>query len=458
MLKIHQLFLRTFISIFLAILVILSTLVYFWSKNVYIGQVEKNLIQNIDTLSIVLKDLENIDIVVKDLKARIQHRITIIDEKGNVIAESDKDKTLMENHSSRVEVLEAKEFGVGKSIRVSKTVNKELLYVAKKVIIDRKIYFIRMSDYTNNIVDNFMKLAFQVFGLIFIFLTISFIITYMISLKIKNETDKILKFLTQLSSKKPSYDLTSDFTYEFHKITKLLNKVATRLAKKSKEKSKQNAKLKLANKQKDEIISAISHEFKNPIAIISGYSETILNDDEIPEAMKKRFLQKIMKTSAKMTYLIDKLRLSVKLDENKQELNLTNVELKSLCEDIVEDLLETYKTRDIEVQGLEKTIKADEALIAMAISNLIENALKYSDDTVYVVIQDDCITIIDHGIGIKENDLEQIQNKFYRVSANGWDNSLGLGLFIVSSIIKLHNFEFKITSEQDKGSKFSILY
>lgn len=458
MLKIHQLFLRTFISIFLAILVTLSILVYFWSKNVYISQVEKNLIQNIDTLSIVLKDLNNIDVVVKDLKVRIKHRITIIDEKGNVIAESDEDKELMENHSNRVEVLDAKEFGVGKSIRVSKTVNKELLYVAKKVVIDRKIYFIRMSDYTNNIVDNFMKLAFQVFGLIFIFLTISFIITYMISLKIKQETDKILRFLMELSSKKSSFDLSSDFTYEFHKITKLLNKVANRLAKKSKEKSKQNAKLKLANKQKDEIISAISHEFKNPIAIISGYSETILNDDEIPEPMKKKFLQKIMKTSQKMTYLIDKLRLSVKLDENKQELTLTTVNLKNLCTDIAEDLKENYKNRDIEIQGIEKIIQADEALLAMAISNLVENALKYSEDTVYIVIQEEAVTIIDHGIGINENELNQIQNKFYRVSANGWDNSLGLGLFIVNSIVKLHSFELKITSELDKGSNFSILY
>lgn len=458
MLKIHQLFVRTFISIFLSILVILSILVYFWSKNVYMEQVEKNLIQNIDTLSIVLKDLNNIDVVVKDLKARIKHRITIIDEKGNVVAESDKDKDLMENHSNRIEILDAKEFGIGNSIRVSKTVNKELLYVAKKVVINKRIYFIRMSDYTNNIVDNFMKLAFQVFGLIFLFLTISFIITYLISLKIKLETDKILKFLTQLASKKPAYDLKSEFTYEFHKITKLLNKVAHRLEKKSKEKSKQNAKLKLANKQKDEIISAISHEFKNPIAIISGYSETILNDDEIPQVMKKKFLQKIMKTSHKMTYLIDKLRLSVKLDENKQELTLSNVNLKTLCEDIAEDLKENYKDRDIEIQGIEKTITADEALIAMAISNLIENALKYSDETVYVVIQHDNLTVIDNGIGINENELNQIQNKFYRVSANGWDNSLGLGLFIVNSIVKLHNFDMKITSEPEVGSKFSILY
>ena len=458
MLKIHQLFLRTFLSIFLIILVVLSILVYFWSKNVYVNQVEQNLIQNIDTMSIVLKDLKNIDTVVKDLNTRINHRITVIDEKGNVIAESDKDKSLMENHSNRDEILQAKDFGIGKSIRQSTTLDEELLYIAKKVTINKNIYFIRMADYTNRMLDNFLKLSLQVFGLIFIFLAISFMITYIISLKIKQETENILEFLTQLSSKKPSFVLKSEFTYEFHKITKLLNKVSNRLTKRSKEKSKQNAKLKLANKQKDEIISAISHEFKNPIAVILGYSETILNDDDLPQTMKKKFLHKIVKTSEKMTYLIDKLRLSVKLDENKQELHKKNIDLKELCIDIADELKESYKSREIKIQGTRKAILADEALLSMAISNLIENALKYSDDEVIVDITNSHIAIIDNGIGISEDDLEQIKNKFYRVASNGWDNSLGLGLFIVNSIIKLHNFGLLIESESDKGSKFTIFY
>ena len=79
-----------------------------------------------DTFSIVLKDLKNIDTIIKDLKSQINLRITIIDERGNVIAESDKDKNLMENHSNREEVLQAKDFGIGKIVRFSNTINKVL--------------------------------------------------------------------------------------------------------------------------------------------------------------------------------------------------------------------------------------------------------------------------------------------------------------------------------------------
>jgi len=458
LLKIHQLFIRTFILIFIAITLSLSVITYFWSKNIYLDQIEKNLIQNIDTFSIVLKDLDHIDTIIKDLKAGINLRITIIDEKGNVIAESDKDKTLLENHGTRAEVLEAKDYGIGKSLRYSTTINKELLYIAKKVTINKRIYFIRMADYTDKITENFMKLTAQIFGFVAFFLIVGFVASYYISLRIKTETETILKFLTELSTKKPSFALHSTFTLEFHKITKLLNKVAIKLSKKEKQKAKQNAKLKLANRQKDEIISALSHEFKNPIAIISGYSETIMSDEDMPASMKTKFLTKIHSNANKMSHIIDKLRLTLKLEEGKQELMLTPCSMRTLLEDIISDLKDNYKTREIYIEGDDVTLNVDETLISMALSNLIENALKYSEDEVTVKISSDCIEVIDKGIGIEPKELEKIKHKFYRVSKNGWNNSLGLGLFIVQSILSLHSFNLDISSEHHVGSKFTIKY
>lgn len=458
MLKIHQLFLRTFVLIFLGILLTLSVVTYFWSKNIYINQIEKNLVQNIDTFSIVLKDLNNIHTIIEDLKSSINLRITIIDESGHVIAESDEDKELMENHSQREEVLNANNYGIGKAVRFSDTINKELLYIAKKVTINGKVYFVRMADYTNKITDNFMKLSIQIFALITFFLIIGLLVTYFISLKIKNETDSILSFLTELSNKKPTYTLNSKYTLEFYQITRLLNKVALKLSKKDKQKAKQTAKLKIANRQKDEIISALSHEFKNPIAIISGYSETILNDDEMPLVMKEKFLKKIHSNANKMSHIIDKLRLTLKLEEGKQELVLLPCSIKKILEDIIPDLEEKYKNREVFIVGEDFKLNVDETLISMAISNLIENALKYSEDEVTIELTKTSIIIKDKGIGIEERELEKIKNKFYRVSNNGWNNSLGLGLFIVQSILSLHNFKLEINSEFDKGSEFTINY
>lgn len=458
MLKIHQLFIRTFSLIFILMLIVLSTTTYYWSKNIYLTQIEKNLSQNIDSLSIALTSFNNLNYVIKTFKSKTALRITIIDEKGNVVADSDKEKSQMENHSNRYEIIHAKHEGYGKTIRFSKTLNQELLYVAKKIVIDDNIYYVRLADYTEKITENFTSLTYQIVAFITLFIIMAFSITYFLSIKIKNETNSILNYLIELSHNKPKYELHSDFSEEFNKITRLLNKVSQRLSKREKQKAKQTAKLKLANRQKDEIISAISHEFKNPIAIISGYSETILNDKDLPDAMKEKFLNKIYSNGNKMSHIIDKLRLTLKLEEGKQEITTINCSIKNICEDIISDLNEKYKNQNIILEGNDLKLKIDETLFSMALSNLIENALKYSEDEVVVKFENNSISIIDMGIGINEEELAKIDQKFYRVSQNGWNNSLGLGLFIVHSILKLHDFKLEIKSELDKGSKFIIKY
>ncbi len=458
MLKIHQLFIRTFTIIFLLMLIVLSTTVYYWSKHNYLSQIEKNLSQNIDSLSISLTSFENLDYIIKTFKSKTGLRITIIDEKGQVIEDSDKKVDKMENHATRYEIVHAKYEEYGKTIRFSKTIQEELLYVAKKIVINDNIYYVRLADYTTKIKENFTSLAYQIIGFIALFLVMAFIITYFLSIKIKDETNNILNFLIEMSNKKPTYKLYSEFSEEFNKITKLLNKVAFKLSKKEKQKAKHTAKLKLANRQKDEIISALSHEFKNPIAIISGYSETILNDKELPENIKEKFLKKIHLSGDKMSYIIDKLRLTLKLEEGKQQIITTNCSTLSICEDIILDLQGRYKDRELIIEGDDINLEVDETLFSMALSNLIENALKYSEDKIVIKINKNSIKVIDKGIGIKESDIKKINQKFYRVSQNGWNNSLGLGLFIVHSILKLHNFKLNIKSEITKGSEFSIFY
>ena len=457
MLKIHQHFFRSYIIVFFAILLGTGISSYFWVKSIHIEQTEKNLSQNIDSLSISLNSLENLPYIVKALKKATGLRITIIDENGIVIEDSDKNKNEMENHKKRVEIIHAKFDQIGKSIRFSETVKKDLLYIAKKVKINNQIIYIRMSDYVNLLQDDFFKLSAQITAIFALFFLIAFFISFKISKKIEEETDSISDFLKNLTKKNYTTSVPSKYTQEFFNITNLLNEVSRTLLKREKQKEKHTSKLKLANRQKDEIISAISHEFKNPIAIISGYSETLLNDKALPSSMTEKFLEKIYSNSHKMSQLIDRLRLTVKLEEGKLQNTYTSCSLLKLTHEIVSDLKLKYKQREIFISGSEITIQMDETLFTIAISNLIENALKYSEDDVTVTINNEGIHISDTGIGISQHDLDKITNKFYRVSKNEWNNSLGLGLFIVQRIISLHKFKLEIKSEVHKGSQFSIL-
>lgn len=463
MLKIHQLFLRSFILIFSSILFCISIISYFWLKATYIEEVERNLSQNIDSFSISLSHLNDLDNQVKKLKEKTHLRITIIDEKGVVIAESDKDKTTMDNHLNREEIVNMNEEGVGKVIRKSDSVHKEMLNVVKRVNINNQLIYIRMGDYLTHVESRFVQLTLQICLIFAIFLLFTLLIIYIISNRLQLQTDKILFFLTKLSKKEGwnkanLKSLNSSYTLEFYQISKLLRKVAIKLSKKEKLKSKHTAKLKLANQQKDEIISAISHEFKNPIAIISGYTETILTDKNLPLAMRENFLKKIYSNANKMSALIDRLRLSLKLEENKQEGFFKPCSLQKMCQEIISDLKQKYKNREIIVTGEDVTLNIDETLMSIAIGNLIENALKYSDEKVTVELTPEDIKVVDMGIGIDAKDLERIKNKFYRVSKNNWNNSLGLGLFIVLKILRIHHFDLQIESELNFGSKFIIKF
>ena len=461
MLKIHQLFLRTYLAIFVAILITVTLSTYFWAKNLYLNQVEKNLIQNIDILSVILedtKDINSIKDIIKDLSKKLNLRISIINENGEVVAESHKNIEDIKNHSNRVEIIEARNIGLGKDTRVSETLNKDLIYIAKKVSFNEEIYYLRMADYTNKITDNFKKLTFEIFIYISFFLIIAFISTYFISIKIQRETDSILYFLKEITNKKKPIFLQSNYTFEFYKIAKLLNKVAKKLSKKDEIKAKHTAKLTLANRQKDDIISAISHEFKNPIAIISGYSQTLIEDENLSPTLKIKFLNKILSNSNKMSQIVDKLRLTLKLQDNNHKLILNKVSIKKIVENSISDLKIKYKNREIKVFGVDKEINADEILIGIAISNLIENALKYSQEDVIIEINENSISITDKGIGISQENLENIFKKYYRATSNNWNNSLGLGLFIVKSILNVHNFKLEIDSKIGNGSTFKIYY
>ncbi|MGJ0317382.1 ATP-binding protein [Aliarcobacter cryaerophilus] len=461
MLKIHQLFLRTYLAIFVAILITVTLSTYFWAKNLYLNQVEKNLIQNIDILSVILedtKDINSIKDIIKDLSKKLNLRISIINENGEVVAESHKNIEDIKNHSNRVEIIEARNIGLGKDTRVSETLNKDLIYIAKKVSFNEEIYYLRMADYTNKITDNFKKLTFEIFIYISFFLIIAFISTYFISIKIQRETDSILYFLKEITNKKKPIFLQSNYTFEFYKIAKLLNKVAKKISKKDEIKAKHTAKLTLANRQKDDIISAISHEFKNPIAIISGYSQTLIEDENLSLTLKIKFLNKILSNSNKMSQIVDKLRLTLKLQDNNHKLILNKVSIKKIVENSISDLKIKYKNREIKVLGVDKEINADEILIGIAISNLIENALKYSQEDVIIEINENSISITDKGIGISQENLENIFKKYYRATSNNWNNSLGLGLFIVKSILNVHNFKLEINSKIGNGSTFKIYY
>jgi signal transduction histidine kinase len=457
MLKLHQLYLRKFIILFIVLFISVGVIIYFWVKAFYISQTKISLQHNIELVSYGLDNINYIDNIAKKIKKDLNLRLTVVNQNGLVVSESHQDKKIMDNHKYREEIVSSNTLEFGSIIRYSETINRNLLYVVKRYKENGQYYYIRVARELDAINKEILVLGVKVLIVLALFFIALFYMAYKMSLQVQNETNKILQFLLDLTKKRKNSYISSSYSDEFSKITKLLTKVSQILTKKDKQKSKYTAKLKASNSQKDDIISAISHEFKNPIAVINGYTQTLLDDKDINKNIQEKFLKKINNNGNRLSELIDTLRLSIKLDEGKQPLNYKVINLHDFLEENIENLKLSYKNREVQISGAKDiSVKVDETLFSVAVTNLVENALKYSEDNVKVNFTEQSIDVIDSGVGISEDNINKITNKFYRVSNNGWNNSLGLGLSIVSNIINMHNFVLDIKSIQNEGSTFTI--
>ena len=246
------------------------------------------------------------------------------------------------------------------------------------------------------------------------------------------------------------------FAREFEDINLKLIQILRKMKRKEKEKRKYTAKIKLKNRQRSDMLSAIAHEFRNPIAAIMGYAQTLTDDEDIPPTLRSKFLYKIYNNGDKIEELLSRLLLWNSFESGKQKLQLSKFDIRPLIREIGINLEDKYKGREIRVEEGSLIVHADKALMDIVIKNLIENALKYSKDSVEVRIVGRRVQVIDRGVGISAKNIDKVTKKFFRTDEHSWDNSMGLGLAIVKQILKLHHMVLEIESEESRGSTFSF--
>ena len=274
--------------------------------------------------------------------------------------------------------------------------------------------------------------------------------------RMQKELATINKYLSHIGKADEMHYKARFFTQEFEEINQNLIKILKASKKREDVKQRYNAKLKLKNRQRADMISAIAHEFRNPIASIMGYSQTLEDDKDIPPALQEKFLNKIYNNGMKIEALLSRLVLWNKFESGEATLHPSNFDIYQLVLEVKTSLGDKYPNREIRVKGESTTVKADRTLLEVVLKNLIENALKYSKDEVTVYVKDGKISVEDKGAGISESDISKVTKKFYRSGTHSWDNSMGLGLSIVKSILVLHDTTLEIVSEEGKGSIFSF--
>lgn len=270
--------------------------------------------------------------------------------------------------------------------------------------------------------------------------------------KLKENFSKILIFLDKIDNK-DSIKLNSSIFKELTLLNSKLYSTKTELLKRQKQNKKQNDKIALKNTQLSSVISALSHELKNPLSVINLSLET-LKEPTTPQEIKLTMLEKIRNQSYKLDKLADKLNLVFNL--NCQALQKSEFELFSLCEQIIKN----PSFERVKIQGEACKVSADAFLIEQVIINLLNNALKYSQKEVILsitpILNGVKVSVKDYGIGIEQNELKFITKKFYKINTKS-ENSFGIGLFLVKKILALHSSHLQIQSTLGEGSEFSFI-
>lgn len=221
------------------------------------------------------------------------------------------------------------------------------------------------------------------------------------------------------------------------------------------------------DESRQEFVSNVSHELKTPITSVKVLADSLNANPDTPIEMYREFMQDITAEIEREDKIINDLLYLVKLDKDATSLNITTVDINSLTEIILKRMRPIARKQDVEltlVSLREVMAEVDEVKISLAITNLVENAIKYNvpQGKVTVTIDADhkdfTIEVKDTGSGIPEEDINDIFERFYRVdkSHSREIGGTGLGLSITKSAIARHNGVIEVESVLGEGSTFIV--
>lgn len=218
---------------------------------------------------------------------------------------------------------------------------------------------------------------------------------------------------------------------------------------------------------RQEFVSNVSHELKTPMTSIKVLADTLLDSPDASLEMYKEFMIDINNEIERENKIINDLLSLVKLDKKTGIMNTGLVDLNDLLEQILKRLRPIAKMKNVElIFESFRAVKAevDEVKLSLALSNLIENAIKYNNEDGFVRVSLNAdhkfffVKVSDSGIGIPEEYQDQIFERFYRVdkARSRGTGGTGLGLSITKNVILMHHGEIRLYSKEDEGTTFTV--
>lgn len=227
------------------------------------------------------------------------------------------------------------------------------------------------------------------------------------------------------------------------------------------------SRMRALDDSRQEFVANVSHELKTPMASMKVLADSLLLQDNAPAELYREFMEDIVSEIDRENQIITDLLALVKLEKKVQDLNIVSLNINDLTELILKRLRPLARKKNVEVvfESMRPVIaEVDEVKMTLIMTNLVENAIKYNKEHGWVAVKLDAdhqffsFEVSDSGLGIPEDSLTHIYERFYRVdkSHSREIGGTGLGLAITKSAVLMHRGSITVSSVEGQGSSFLV--
>lgn len=415
-----------------------------------------HLIENEISEHLHRSDLNKLQRICKSLSASSVTRITVISTSGRVLCDSEENPDEMDNHATRDEISKALAGTTGNTVRYSATLGIDMMYAAIPLTRGNKPAgvlrtAVPLTSINEALIGAYVKIAIG--GIIATFIAAG--LGLLISRRISRPLVELKKGAMRFSKGDFSKRLPISNSAEIGMLAETLNHMASQLEK--------------FETVRRDFVANVSHELKTPITSIKGFVETLIDGNTEGPEETEHFLEITLKQVDRLSAIIeDLLSLSrIEQDSENAGIPLENALIENIAAAAVQSCLRKAKAKHVRINEFyqEKiAAKVNPLLLEQAMVNLIDNAIKYSDEGKIISVRaiqiegEVVISIHDQGFGIDSSHLSRIFERFYRVdkARSRKHGGTGLGLAIVKHIAVAHGGQVSVESAPGQGSIFAL--
>ncbi|MDQ0493301.1 signal transduction histidine kinase [Paenibacillus brasilensis] len=375
--------------------------------------------------------------------------LQLLDEQGNVIDNSTNFAADLSVQTS--DVTQALTGDTGKWIGKQPGTGQQVMAVSKKLdnIVGDQVYIIRYTTSLELVNDKLFTITVFSVGIMAAVLIIVFVVSTGLANSIVRPINNIRDVSAQMAQGRFDARIKGDYRYELGELASTLNYMAQEIVR--------------TNQIKDDFISSISHELRTPLTSIKGWSETLNSGGYDPEETKIG-MQIISKETDRLIGLVEEILDFSKLEQNAMKLVMGTVDLRELLQEIMLNVWAKAEMKQIKLHlDSEETaylVHGDGNRLKQVFLNIVDNAIKFSHESSIIflslqrVADNIEISVQDTGIGISEENLARVRDRFFQVDHQ--NGGTGLGLAISQQFVELHHGQMLIRSELGAGTTITV--